>query len=162
MHFRAFITLGEDCCSLDSGPEEVCSYVENYLTEEGFAFHGRFASGVCDYFSIGGRWKGELFVATLDKDKHASMWNTIKNNKVELNEKGRGSVSKDVFGFDIFKKMENYPNAAIITKEIYNAFLKEFKGVDEDGEKYWDLDSEYCSEEDFVGKKWIVVIDYHN
>ncbi len=63
-------------------------------------------------------------------------------------------------------------DAMIVTKELYKIFLKQWKDKDEgykdklyDGhswkELYFvDLDGD-CVDEKFVGKKWIVVVDYH-
>ena len=50
-------------------------------------------------------------------------------------------------------------DAMIVTEEIYNTLLKEYEGSKE-SEDHADLDHESVSL-DFVGKKWVVVVDYH-
>ena len=50
-------------------------------------------------------------------------------------------------------------DAMILTKPLYNALLKEYKGQ-EDSEQHADLDWAPVSPE-MIGKKWLVVVDYH-
>ena len=52
-------------------------------------------------------------------------------------------------------------DAKIITKELYDTYLKEFESDwYKDGEHHVDIDYDPVSP-DFIGKKWIVVVDYH-
>ena len=52
-------------------------------------------------------------------------------------------------------------DAMPITQALYDALLSEFAGTNSDRELYADLDDEELSP-DFVGRKWLVVVDYHN
>ena len=52
-------------------------------------------------------------------------------------------------------------DAMILTESIYKRLLKDYEGIDSDDCEYADLEFERCSRE-MIGKKWIVVVDYHN
>ena len=57
-------------------------------------------------------------------------------------------------------KVEGYPDdAMVLTQELYDDLLKEYEGL-EDAEHYADLEREPVTP-DMVGKKWLVVVDYH-
>jgi hypothetical protein len=49
----------------------------------------------------------------------------------------------------------------LIDAALYERFLKAFRGREGDGHSFADLDSDPV-EESFIGRKWLVVIDYHN
>jgi hypothetical protein len=57
-----------------------------------------------------------------------------------------------------------YPDdAMLLTDALYAALLAEYQGqdCDCDSDGYADLDYE-ALHPDFVGRKWLVVVDYHN
>ena len=61
---------------------------------------------------------------------------------------------------DTYKPDGYEDDAVILTQEIYDGLLKEYEGS-EDSEHHADLDFEPVSPE-MIGKKWVVVIDYHS
>jgi hypothetical protein len=127
MHTRFLVTLGKDEADDSQSARE---YVYNALTEEGFVGTGRWSSGLCDWFVIGGRWSGLLS---------------------GMRAKGR----------DRLDELGHKDDAMILTESIYERLLKGYEGIDSDDCEYADLEFERCSRE-MIGKKWIVVVDYHN
>jgi hypothetical protein len=51
-------------------------------------------------------------------------------------------------------------NAERLTAELYDRFLLEYEGVTADYDGFVDLEEEQLSRE-FIGRKWLVVVDYH-
>jgi len=51
-------------------------------------------------------------------------------------------------------------DAMLLTQELYDALLKEYEGT-EDSEYHADLEYDPIAPS-MVGKKWLVVVDYHN
>lgn len=162
MHFRAFFTFSRSCAS---NPDEAQNYLSNYLEEEGFCSHGRWGAGPADYFTIGGRWNGELINAKIDPKLLSCFYNTLKNFHGEFfdpeNNPDIKKISKEILGIDYYADRKKFPNAAIVDQQIYDTFLKEHEGIYEDHEHFWDLEDE-CVSKDFIDNKWIVVVDYHN
>jgi hypothetical protein len=61
---------------------------------------------------------------------------------------------------DLYEELGYEDDAVILTDSLYDALLKPFEGkVDSDA--HADLDFEEVSPA-MIGKKWIVVVDYHN
>ncbi|MGH7194056.1 MAG: hypothetical protein ACREJM_11075 [Candidatus Saccharimonadales bacterium] len=136
---------------------------------------GRFGSPLCDWFVIGGRWSGMLvstlmggafertvrarfpdmdaeFLPTSIVDKHAgdldALWESL------------GGAAPCPYTRDSHEDF-GYPDDAMrLTKELYTALLTEHAGEDT-GDGYADLDGDPLSP-DFVGRKWLVVVDYHS
>jgi len=55
-----------------------------------------------------------------------------------------------------------YPDDAMLVNEaIYNALLAQYEGIDGDAEHFTDLDGDEVSR-GIIGRKWLVVVDYHN
>lgn len=114
---------------------------EELINDSSFFGHGaeRFGEAVCDWFSIGGRWSGYLTNATEEQES-------------EEQELGDEYGSPD--------------DAQLLTAELYDTHLLPFVGHTEkktegwDGYDYCDLDWDRVSPE-MIGKKWLVVVDYH-
>jgi hypothetical protein len=164
MHFRAAITFNKEHAK---NFEEARMFAKTYLENEGFCTQGRFGSGPADWFVIGGRWSGDLVRSSLDKDKY-ERW-IIDNNNLKRNEKEQQESFETLFpgvkykvDRDSYDHMGEEDDAAIVTKQLFDAYLKEHQGVTEDGEHFWDLDYSDVDEETFIGKKWIVIVDYHS
>ena len=51
-------------------------------------------------------------------------------------------------------------DAMLLTSALYDRFLAQYEGFTVDGE-YVDLEGEQLSRE-FIGRKWLVVVDYHH
>jgi len=72
-----------------------------------------------------------------------------------------GDLVGNKLGLEDMAIYGNEEDAQIVTKEIYEKFLKEYEGEWHDSDAYFcDLDEDEVSE-DFIDKKWIVVIDFH-
>lgn len=202
MHYRLIVTFDK-------------KHAKNSLEARGYAFKtlgsdptfcyadaqpGLFASGVCDWFVIGGRWSGELTNAKLDQKKIKKVNEEFEEEygwwvggKTGVDEKKRKLQYESVFNQyfpnfkgelpawrDHYQQLGYEDDAAIVDKVLYESILKKYKGDrqgwsyhksdDANGEKLYtwkdlhfaDLDGDYLEKgKDVIGKKWIVVIDYH-
>ncbi len=118
----------------DFTSEQARDYVSQWLLDEHFVSGGRFCQGWCDWFVIGGRWSG------------------ILTEKPEA-ETAQRSNQYDLAGTE--------DDAMIVTPEVYEKHLKQFEGqYGESPAEWWDIEESEMSA-DFVGKKWVVVVDYH-
>lgn len=99
--------------------------------------------------------------------------------KTELEKLYQEALPKEYQGKGLTFDRDSYnhsgyeDDAMIVNQELYDALLKEFEGQDEGSTKqeyngstwedlhFVDLDYDPVSK-DFIGKKWIVVVDYHN
>jgi len=138
---------------------------------------GRFGSPLCDWFVIGGRWSGQLQRALLGQTYEDALhrefpklfrsWCSdalVKKHRQGLNQLWRRFGGRDnhpitrsgyeELGFD--------DDAMLVDRALYDHFLKPYSALesDEDG-KFADLDNEPL-DESFIGRKWLVVVDYHN
>ena len=171
MHYRSFITFNKE---IAENSQQAREYVTNYLEDEGFCSDGFFSNGVADWFVIGGRWSGELQgieiiddvrkLLKIKKDDYISSKDLEnEDNKIKINKiwKDKGGKGENPYYRDNYNSIGYEDDAMIVTKEIYDKALKEFEKIETDGEHFWDLDYEEVSKE-FIGNKWIVVVDYHN
>jgi len=132
MHTQALITFGADHAR---DTEEARQFALKFLVEDGFALGGRFCSGPADWFVVGGRSSGFL-ADTIDMPR--------------------------VHGRDVYKREGYDDDAMVVTEDLYEKLLKEYEGKNEDDNGlFWDLDYDEVSRE-FIGKKWLVVLDYHS
>ena len=60
---------------------------------------------------------------------------------------------------DTYQQDGHEDDAMLLTDELYNGLLKEYDGQDE-SEYHADFEYDVVSP-DMIGKKWIVVVDYH-
>jgi hypothetical protein len=159
MHSLMFVTLsmkpGET--SLDARRR-----VQNLLLEDDSfcGDGGRFGSPLCDWFVIGGRWSGKLPMALLGDAYQAAMGQLLDRHRDALNQLwhlfgGTGehphNRSDDDLGFD--------DDAMIVNQALYDRFLA--GDPSRFCETFADLDDESV-DETFIGRKWLVVVDYHN
>jgi len=66
---------------------------------------------------------------------------------------------------DTHKETGYADDAMLVDGVLYEALLKKYQGLDqsEDDELHFvDLDYDPVSAKDFIGKKWLVVVDFHN
>jgi len=172
MHFKALMTFKKENAK---NSQEAREYVINYLENEGFCSSGYFSNSIADWFVIGGRWSGELQNIDIEKKikkmlqkKGKPKDEFIYESDIEENKKEIEKIWKDSGGKgecswirDNYKVDGYEDDAMIVNKEIYDKFLKEYEGDTSDGEYFWDLDYEEVDKE-FIGNKWIVVVDYHS
>ncbi len=173
MHHKILVTV-EKKDDLDTSAK-ARAFVAKYLVEQGFAEGGdakeqRFVVrqiGYGDYFGIGGRWSGLL------TDHEYDLWKLYGPPGPEGS--SRDSVVDRVF-------FGHEDDAQVVTQELYERFLKQWEegaadvecGRDdrEDGffvredahgdayDGFLDIENEPVSR-DFIGRKWLVVVDLH-
>jgi hypothetical protein len=170
MHHKILVTVEKDD-ELDTS-ETARRYVAEYLAEQRFADGGdnpRFVAhvGYGDYFCIGGRWSGLL---TDHKYKLRELYGQADP----------GARSSELLAERTFFGHED--DAQVVTKELYDRFLRQWEeeaeGVDpgrediEDGffvrehddgygyDGFLDIEDE-AVDADFIGRKWLVVVDLH-
>jgi hypothetical protein len=175
MHYRMLITLKfpADAESMDVRGE----VYDRLLTDDSFCGDGgRFGSPLCDWFVIGGRWSGLLAQIALGetyKDavrgrfpELARDWwpqSAADRHQAELDAlwQSSGGTGPSPYTRCSYEHLGYPDDAMILTQRLYDALLFEYEGRSNSGDGYADLDDEPLHP-DFVGSKWLVVIDYHN
>ena len=190
MHYRLIVTI--DKKHAKTSKEARTHVFNELHADHSFCGEGgRFDSPVADWFVIGGRWSGELSdntwakgvikkIATLEKerdiqvagvhygdDRKKAKQAEVKD-MVEAMYKGALPAKYKKAGLcwdrDTYNELGYEDDAMIVDKELYKTFLKEWEGEDIGNELevcYVDLDYD-CVDKDMIGKKWIVVVDYHS
>ncbi len=177
MHYRLFVTFTHDHAS---NSEQARHYAYDTLLAEGFTeSDGLFNEAPSDWFVIGGRWSGELLTgnntAFYDKSKEliGESDQFISQDGTKAHAKELNQYWAELGGQDEHPWLrDNYDHwgyeddAQILTPETYE-LIRKYEGdwTHEEGEwshlVYVDLDQDELNNE-FIGKKWIVVVDYHN
>jgi hypothetical protein len=142
---------------------------------------GRFGCPLADWFLIGGRWSGYLREAQLGQPyQHAleqefpeltkgyfpsSLLEPRKIALVQLWQRFGGAGSNPLLrsGYDEFGDDDD---AMLVDQFLYDRFLKPVAGKvtcldDTSIADFADLDSDEV-DESFIGRKWLVIVDYHN
>ena len=114
--------------------------VVEYLEEEEFGImESRWSGGWCDGFVVGGRYTCHLLTPD-DEEPPKGKWPCPT-------------------------RLGNEEDAQLVTAELYERHLKPFEGAyeeyDEDGIGFVDVNNDEVNP-DFIGRKWLVVVDYHN
>lgn len=141
---------------------------------------GRFGSPLCDWFEIGGRWSGLLAETLIGPAFQAAIATRFPNlaegaSPFDLSERDRdeydalwqsvGGIGRSPQTRDSLAEIGHPDDAMILTTALYNALLAKFETYEivSDGChcEFVDLDFEPLAP-DFVGRKWVVVVDYHN
>jgi len=176
MHVRYFVTFNKEEAETSL---EARSYAMDYLQENNFVGQGRWGGGLADWFVIGGRWSGVLTLALLNQDKVTKVQQEFENmhgwwvgGKEHVTEEQRREQMKTIFYRefpDFTGEMPYWRNqyeaygyeddAMILTPGLYDALLKPYEGQVE-SEHHADIEYEPVSP-GMVGKKWLVVVDYH-
>jgi hypothetical protein len=182
MHYRFLVTF-----AAKDAPDSQAArgHVTACLEEEGFCSQGRWGSSMADWFVIGGRWSGELSRATWAQAITAQMNVLEREHAVQVWGVFYGSAEKERIQQELAAKFQQmWDNAApdgykgipycrdmyqqngyeddamLLTRELYDALLKEYEGKEE-FEHHADLEYDEVSPA-MIGKKWLVVVDYHN
>jgi len=186
VHYRMFVTFDKGNAKTS---KEARDYAyDTLLNDSGFSSEGsRFGSPVCDWFVIGGRWSGLLSTVSWGKKLYKQIRKMEKEADIQIRGCHYGSEEKRGEQTTLKEKVETLyeealpkrykglltydrssyaqygyeDDAMVLTKELYEACLKDHEGEDCDGEHYVDLDFD-CVGPEMVGKKWLVVVDYHN
>ena len=108
--------------------------VTNGLIDQGFVNDPttRWSGGVADWFVIGGRFSGQL----------------------------AGLNLVEQFDRCLTCELGSEDDARLVTGELYERFLEDYEGLTE-SDGFADLEHEPVSHR-FIGKKWLVVVDYHD
>ena len=183
MHYRFFVTFNKEDAATS---EEARGYVNEYLTEEGFCGQqGRWNGALADWFVIGGRVSGELSRHSWAKSLYERMekaekavgvqvWGASYADKtLQKKQKALAKLFTAAWKQEAPKEYRDIPinrstylelgcedDATPLTQELYEALLKEYEG-EEESEQHADIDGENISPA-MVGRKWLVVVDYHN
>ena len=141
---------------------------------------GRFGSAQCDWFVVGGRWSGmfaetiigpahyEAIIARFPEiaqgfypqslvDEHRSLFDSIWREHGGQGASPYTRSSYEELGYD--------DDAQPLTSQLYHTHLAQFCGesvvTNSSHCQFVDLDGDALSP-DFIGRKWLVVVDYHN
>ncbi len=176
MHHRLLITL-----TLEAGATSLDARISAHsklLEDDSFCGEGgRFGSPLCDWFVIGGRWSGMLKQKLLGQEyqdafhrefpEFAKGWyaaNLVEKHRAGLDQLwrrfgGQGGHPLTRSGYHEFGDDDD---AMLIDAALYERFVKDHRGFETaDDFHFADLDGDPV-EESFIGRKWIVVVDYHN
>jgi hypothetical protein len=160
-----------------------CRAYSRLLEDDSFCRDGggRFGSPVCDWFVIGGRWSGfiqetllgDAYQAAFTKefpdmasgyfaarlvDEHRDALNQLWRQFNGLSDNPLTRSSYDELGCD--------DDAMLVDQALYGHFLKPLAGKSTcldatSPHDFADLDDEPVGES-FIGRKWLIVVDYHN
>jgi hypothetical protein len=190
MHYRMLVAFSKEMA--ETSEEARSYVFETLIADSSFIGGGRFGAAYCDWFVVGGRWSGELSRATwardvqqqiddLEKEAGIQVWGTHYGDEetrrrwedlsariealyaqaVPEEYRGKGLV----FARDAYKDHGYEDDAMIVTEALYEAFLKKYEGedlvMDITGGAFVDLDYDPVNR-DFIGHKWLVVIDAHS
>jgi len=168
----------------DAGRSDDARGAAYSLLSEDDSFCGdgsRFGSPLCDWFEIGGRWSGHLWETLLGQPYQAALEQELTQFKKDsypssllgkhqtaldqLWQRFGGTGSNPLMrsGYDHFGADDD---AMLIDQLLYDRFLKPYAGCTERiGDNklpdFADLDRDPV-DESFIGRKWLVVLDYHN
>jgi hypothetical protein len=178
MHFRFLFTFNKEEAK---NSEEARRFAERYLRDNGFVSSDkRWGSGSCDGFVIGGRWSGELTQAHLNRKKlnafigeFEEKYGWYVGGKERVTEEKRARQANKLFRKyfpefgpapipfwrDRYREFGYEDDAMIVDTDIYERLLKAHKG-ETDNEDFADCQSDGVSPR-MIGKKWVVLIDYH-
>jgi len=142
---------------------------------------GRFGSSLCDWFVIGGRWSGFLSESLLGQPYQdalsqefpqftagyfpAKLAEPHKDGLDQLWHRFGGTGSNPITRSS-YEELGAEDDALLIDRALYDRFLKPQAGKDaclhdESLHRFADLDGD-AVDETFIGRKWLVVVDYHN
>jgi hypothetical protein len=159
MHNRLLLTL--DAPS-DAGSKHVREDAFNRLMDDdSFCGEGgRFGFPLCDWFVIGGRWSG-LLSQTLIGDAYRAAAGDQHGAALDAIWSRHGGPGPSPDNRDNYEQLGYPDDAMIVSEALYDALLAENEGIDSDCQHYADLDGDEVSR-GFIGRKWLVVVDYHN
>lgn len=158
--------------------------VDHRLAHEHFVGEGSlFTSPPSDWFVIGGRWSGFLTELHLDQDKLRAFYKEFESQKLGwVGGQGRLVENQKAKSLGLFHQC--FPNfegkppvwrdayllfgheddAQILDEVIFQALekLSVYPGSDlYEGNCYVDFDSYDAVRSEDVGKKWVVIVDFH-
>lgn len=158
-----------------------CKVRDALLRDDSFCGSGgRFGYSLCDWFVIGGRWSGKLaymhigqrlqsalhtrFPQLREKDSPESI---AKQHRAEFDAiwESCGGTAPNPYARTGYEELGHLDDAQLLTRELYDALLSKFEGEssvqNESHCEFVDLEGESLST-DFIGRKWLIVVDYHS
>ena len=122
----------------DYQSDQVRQYVNSWLQEEGFCSQGFYSHGKAEWFVLGGRWSGLL-------------------TEIDMEENERNQ----------YDELGHEDDAQIITQEIIDTLgsipdFREVGYVNTDTREEGVVSEMLTIPEEYIGKYWIVVVDYHS
>jgi hypothetical protein len=181
MHYLMLITIAMSPGA--TSEDERCRAYSRLLEDDSFCRDGggRFGSPVCDWFVIGGRWSGLLQETPLG-DAYQAAFNKefpdmasgyfparlVDERRDALNQlwrqfggRGDNPVTRSSYG-----QRGCGDDAMLVDQALYGHFLKSLAGKpscldDQSPQRFADLDGDDV-DETFIGRKWLIVVDYHN
>lgn len=176
MHTQLLVTCNRDHAETSEGAR---AYVADVLErDQSFVGEGGyFASSVADWFVIGGRWSGTLSAVRHGADFRAEAMRRIPprfpigyaDDEREAHATALQALWEELGGSDRnplcrdqYADLGYGDDAQIVDEMLYDALLAPYEGSDCDGETFLDLDWQPVSREAFVGRKWLVIVDYHS
>ena len=134
MHTTLYVTISKSRAETNKAARK---YVYQFLyNDEQFSQEDEVGNsvGIADWFVIGGRTSDDLAILSRPDGEHESL----------------GSQS----------------DAGVVGEQLYRRILAQVEGktqVKVGGDlTFWDLDNQPVSKESHIGKKWLVVVDYHS
>lgn len=179
MHFQMLVTLSQPA---EMSSENVRHTVfESLQNDESFCGDGgRFGCPLSDWFVIGGRWSGflaETLIGEAFRKALAARFPdlpqpicpaelaTDRQEELDALWAGCGGSVPNPYSRSGYEEYGRDDDAMLLTRELYDRLLSEWEGsaTEQDGGhcEYADLDGEVLPPE-FIGQKWLVVVDYHN
>ncbi len=173
MHYLMLVTLAmADGASSLAARRQAMEYL---LADDSFCGNGgRFGTPLCDWFVIGGRWSG-LLQETLLGDPYkaafkqefpdlAAGWypsSLLERHRERLNQLWQrfGGSGPNPHTRSNYENLGCEDDAMLVDQALYELFLAEDPG--KSCETFTDLDDEPVNET-FIGRKWLIVVDYHN
>ena len=175
MHYRLLITL-DSPANADSASVRDDVH-DRLMQDDSFCGEGgRFGSPRCDWFVIGGRWSGllaEITIGAAYKDAVRAQFpelareywpqSTVDRHRATLDAlwQAHGGTGPSPYTRSGYEQLGFPDDAMLLTPALYDALLSEYDGQSRTGEGHADLDDDPLHR-DFIGRKWLVVIDYHN
>ena len=174
MHNRLYVTLAAPA---DAGSEHIREDVFNRLMEDASfcGEGGRFGHPLCDWFVIGGRWSG-LLADTLTAGEFTAKAKALPGMDAEfirqsVVESHTGELDAlwhslrgtgpNPYSRNSYLQHGYADDAMPVSEALYKALLAEYEGIDSDGDHFSDLDFDEVNR-GFIGRKWLVVVDYHS
>lgn len=179
MHTSMYLMFDKDYAK---DLQQAKEFAEYFLDENDFCAGGFFSNCIADGYRIGGRWSGELTRVQLDEQKLEKLEKEYKRKygKKKLTWQEAKRRRRDLFRkyFPQFRceppeardetvKL-GYPDDALtVNAAIYEKIVRPGSTVENyhDGGKVIDIDAgedvAELKKNEVIGKRWIVVIDFH-
>ena len=139
---------------------------------------GRFGVPLCDWFVLGGRWSGMLREKVMGQPYQDALKlefpdltipsSLVETHKTSIDQLWRhfGGTGASPLARSGYDHLGSDDDAMIVDQLLYDHFLKPHDGSEknvggDDFTDFADLDGEDV-DESFIGRKWLVVVDYHN